>query len=306
MDNKMKRNIVFLCLLVVGFTLHGGDVEFPLIQSMSHFPYSDNHILGKETYTLSLNVSYSNICIFDHERTTINDMEMWSNTLALRYGFSHRVTFEFYSRTVLVYGGIMDSFIENFHKLLGLEVGGRGDLPRNKVNYLYKDMFSYDKGMLVQSPPVLGVLGNLYETETLRINGRLAVGVPVFSKPGFSSGKPFYTAGVIFLYKHKNEKLAIDFSNHFSLFANPGWLAHEEISNHIFLSELRVNYKNFFGGILYRSTPFKTGKLSTGACQVYIGFRFWKRFEFSFVEEFPPLDITPDVTFNLKILLSAQ
>jgi hypothetical protein len=157
--------------------------------------------------------------------------------------------------------------------------------------------------VFVQSPLVLGVLGNLYKTETFRINGRVAVGLPVFSRTGFSSSKPFYTAGIIFLYKHKNGKFSIDFSNHLSLFANPRWLAHEEIRNHIFLSELRVNYKNLFGGLLYRGTPFKMGDLSNGAYQVYIGFRFWKRFEFSLAEEFPPLDTTPDVTFNLKIQL---
>lgn len=303
MNNKIKRNIILLCLLVVGFTLHGGDVEFPLIQSMSHFPYSDNQALGKRAYTLSLNMFYSNIYVFDYERTTINDMEMWSNTLAFRYGVSDRVTVELYYRMVLAYEGVMDKFIEDFHKLFGLKVGGRLDLPRNKVNYLYKDAFSYEKGVFVQSPLVLGVLGNLYKTETFRINGRVAVGLPIFSKPGFSSSKPFYTAGVIFLYKNKNGKFSIDFSNHLSLFANPKWLADEEIRNHIFLSELRVNYKNLFGGILYRSTPFKMGDLSNGAYQVYIGFRFLKRFEFSLVEEFPPMDTTPDVTFNLKIQL---
>ena len=304
MNNKMKRNIVFLCLLMVGFTLHGGDVEFPLIQAMSYFPYSDNHVLGKKVYTLSLNMFYSNIYMFDYERTTVNDMELLKSTLGFRYGFSERITLELYYKMALVYGGFMDGLIENFHKLFGLKEGGRSDLPRNKVNYLYKDAFSYDKSMLVQSPLVLGVLGNLYNTENLRINGRVAVGLPIFSKFGFSSSKPFYTAGVIFLYKHKDGKLSIDFSNHLSLFANPGWLAHEEIRNHIFLSEIRVNYKSLFGGLLYRSVPFKTGELSNGAYQVYIGFRFWKRFEFSFVEEFPPLDTAPDVTLNLKILLS--
>ena len=75
------------------------------------------------------------------------------------------------------------------------------------------------------------------------------------------------------------------------------------LKKNLFLSEIRVNFKNLFGGLLYRSTPFRRGDLSNGAYQVYIGFRFLKRFEFSLVEEFPPMDTTPDVTFNLKIQL---
>ena len=131
------------------------------------------------------------------------------------------------------------------------------------------------------------------------LNGRIALGLPLSSKPGFSSNKPFMTMGLILVYKRK--KISINFSNHLSLFKNPNWLAAEDLKKRVFHSEIRINYKRLFGGFLYKSTPFRMNDLSNGAYQVYIGYKIWKYFELSLVEEFPPMDTTPDVSFNLKI-----
>jgi len=298
---KLMKIIVLLCLLTAGPGLYAVDVEFPLIQSIAYFPYSEHHTLGKGDFSLSLDMFYSNVYMYDFQRTTINDMETWSTILGFRYGISNRVTLELYYRTMVVYGGVMDKLIIDFHKLFGMTEGGRNDYPRNRVNYRYKDIFSYDKSLFTQAPLVLGMVGNLYRAGNFSINGRAAVGIPVAPKPGFSSSKPFYTAGVIFSYQKKNGKLSIDFSNHISFFTKPTWLFKEDLRGNIFLSDLRVNYRKVFGGLGYRGTPFKTGDLSNNAYLIYIGFKFLKHFEFSMVEEFPPVDTTPDVSFNLKI-----
>lgn len=300
---KLIKNIALLSLLAACSGLYAVDVEFPLVQSMAYFPYSDNHILAKRDFSLSLDMFYSNVYMYDYQRTTINDMETWSNIIGARYGFSNRLTIELYYRTMVVYGGVMDKLIVDFHKLFGMTEGGRKDYPRNHVNYRYKDIFSYDGNLFTQSPLVLGVVGNLYRAGNFTINGRTAVGLPLAPKPGFSSSKPFYTAGVILSYKKKKSKFSIDFSNHISLFKKPAWPGNEDLRNYIFLSDLKVNYRRIFGGLGYRSTPFKTGDLSNNAYLIYIGFRFLKHFEFSMVEEFPPVDTTPDVSFNLKIRL---
>jgi hypothetical protein len=86
-------------------------------------------------------------------------------------------------------------------------------------------------------------------------------------------------------------------------FKKPAWLDKEDLRGNIFLADLKVNYRKIFGGLGYRSTPFRTGDLSNNAYLIYIGFRFLKHFEFSMVEEFPLVDTTPDVSFNLTIRL---
>lgn len=301
---KHLKIIAFLLLVVGCWTLNAVDVEFPLIQSMSYFPYSDHDTVLKNRWRLSLNMYYSNIYMFDYERTTVNDMETLSTTLALGYGLTNRITLELYYRFMFAFGGLMDGLIVNFHDLFGLSEGGRSEYPRNAVNYRYKDAFSYESGTAGQSPLVLGVLANLYKKKNFHLNGRIAMGLPLLSKPGFSSNKPFITMGLILLYKRKN--FSIDFSNHLSLFKNPNWLAAEDLKKRVFHLEIRMNYKRLFGGFLYKSTPFPVNDLSNGAYQVYIGYKIGKYFELSLVEEFPPMDTTPDVSFNLKIELGPR
>jgi hypothetical protein len=300
---NINKFIILLLFMALSFNLYAVDVEFPLIQSMTYFPYTNHQALDKRNFSFALNMFYSNIYMYDVQRTTINDMETWNNIVEFRYGFSNRVTVEVYYKTLVVYGGIMDKLIIDFHRLFGMIEGGRKDYPRNHVNYHYKDAFTYDKSLFVQAPLVLGVLVNLYRSGRFSINGRAAIGIPLAPKPGFSSSKPFYTTGIIFSYQKPDGTFSLEFANHITFFKNPTWLAQEEIRNYIILSDLRVNYKKIFGGLGYRSTPFKTGDLSNSAYFIYIGFKFLKHFEFSLVEEFPPVDTTPDVSFNLRIQL---
>lgn len=289
-------------MLVGSWALDAVDVEFPLIQSMSYFPYSNHHTLLENHWRFGVDIYYSNIYMFDYDRTTVNDMEMLSTTLAVNYGLSNRITLELYYRFMFSFGGLMDGLIVNFHDFFGLAEGGRNEYPQDMVNYRYKDAFSYGNSTRGQSPLILGVLGNLYQKGNFYLNGRLALGLPLSAKPGFSSNKLFMTVGLIFSYKKKN--FSIDFSNHLSSFKNPDWLEAEDIKTRIFHSEIRIDYKRLFGGFLYKSTPFRVGDLANGAYQVYIGYKIWKYFELSMVEEFPPMDTTPDVSFNLKIKLN--
>ena len=300
-SNKLIKCVILLWLLILGSGLHAVDVEFPLVQSIAYFPYSDHYTLGKGSFSLSLNMFYSNVYMYDYQRTTINDMEMSNNIIGFRYGLSNRVTAELYYKTTVAYGGVMDKLIIDFHKVFGFPEGGRYDYPRNLVNYQYKDIFSYDKNMLVQEPLVLGVVGNLYHAGNFTFNGRVAVGLPLASKPGFSSSKPFYTVGMISSYKTENGKFAVDFSNHISLFKKSGWFNKEDLRNYIFLANLQVNYWKLFCGLVYRSTPFKIGDLANDAYLIYVGFKFLKYFEFSMLEELSAMDTTSDVSFNLKI-----
>jgi hypothetical protein len=300
---KIKLAVCFV--LFTGFCglLQAADVEFPLIQSMSYFPYNHNHILAKKEVRLSLDMYYSNIYMFDYDRTTINDMEMLSSTLGFGYGLSERLTLEIYFKTVLTFGGIMDKLIMDFHDLFGLPMGGRDEFPRNKVYYKYKDAFSHSGSPMALSPPVLGVLGRIYEKDKFRVNGRVAFGLPLASKRGFVSSKPFTTAGLILLYVNDNKRFSASWATHVSFFSSPKWLEGEDLRKTILHTEIRVDYKWLFAGFLYRSTPFKERDLGNGAYQLYLGVKLWKRFEFSLIEEFPPMDTTPDVSFNLRIRL---
>jgi Protein of unknown function (DUF3187) len=302
---QLKSTIIILLLLLLcsGGVLRATDVEFPLIQSMTYFPYSNHNTLAKKELRLSLDIAVSNVYMYDFERTTINDMETISSTFGAAYGLTDRITLEFYFRMVLAYGGIMDKLIVDFHNLFNLTEGGRFDFPRNQVNYSYKDAFAHSGSPMAISPLVLGALTRLYEKNNFRLNGRLTMGLPITPKRGFTSSKPFFTAGLIGLYETKTKKLSASWANHFSIFGKPNWLADEDIKKWIFHSELRVDYKRLFAGMMLRTTPFKESDLGNNAYIIYLGVKIWKYFELALVEEFPPMDTTPDVSFNLRIKL---
>lgn len=304
----MTHKTILTILLVFGLwaspmgNLFPADVEFPLLQAISYFPYQGHHTLEKHRLQLSLDLYYSSVYMYDPGRTTVNDMETLNTTITARYGLSHWLTLEVYFRFLFAFDGILDGFVMDFHKFFGMSGGGRHDFPRDRLHYAYKEAFLYRDGSETSASSLAALLGNLYSSKYFQVNGRLGMGIPLSTKPGFSSGKPFGTAGIIFLYRKGS--LALSFANHLSFFSTPTWLEDEELGHTMFHSTIRVDYKRLFLGFLFRSTPFKSGDLSHPAYQVYIGFRFWKNFEFSLVEEFPPVDTTPDFTFNLRIPLT--
>ena len=298
----MKRYtlVLLVCVLIIAFTqsLVALDVEFPLIQSLSYFPYWDNHTLAQGDFSLSLDIYYSNTYVFDNARTIVSDLESSSQVIGFRYGLTDRLTLEAYYRVTFYFGGFLDSVIVGFHDLFGLKVGGRDAFPQDLVQYSFRNYFSYYENQTVSSPLIAGLTANIYEDRNFFLNARVAVGIPLESTPGFSSGRPFLTGGLMMQYNRGD--FTVDVSGHASFFKTPDWLLQEEMDNHILTSELRLRYKGIFGGALWRSTPFITGDLSNPAFLAYIGFNITDYLEFSLIEEFPPMDTTSDVTFRLK------
>ncbi len=295
---SIKKLTLFFFLVSITWTASAVDVEFPLIQALVYHPYSDHLILNKSQVRVSLNIYHTNVYSYDYNRTNINDMETATAVLGAGYGLSDRFTLEMYYRGGGIFGGILDKLIIDFHDFFGLKEGGRFDYPRNRVNYKFKNAFAYTGSQFIQSPLVFGILGNIFKKNGFQLNGRLAVGVPLSSRAGLS-GKPFVAAGLALLYREN--KFSLDLSTHVSFFKNPQWLKGEDIRHVILHSELRIGYRRVFGGFFYRSTPFKWGDLSNPASGVYLGFKMLKIVEFSLVEEFPPMDTTPDVSFHIKI-----
>ncbi len=304
LKNINKTIFVFL-LAVFSIGLYATDVEFPITQAFCYFPFSQHLTLAKKELKLSMDINYSSVYSFNIPRTTINDMETMTSTTSVMYGLADGLTLEGHYRFGVAYGGVMDKLIMDFHKLFSMPVGGRDKYPRNTVNYTYRDKFSINSQQTWQAPVVLGVLGRIYGKNNFAVNGRVAVGLPLSQKIGLSSSKPFVTAGLILAYDNKAKKLSASWANHVSFFRTATWMEGEELRNQIVHSEFRVDYKRIFGGLLFRSSPFKLKgfDLSNPARIVYLGVKIWKYFEFSMVEEFPPMDTTTDVTFCLRIKL---
>ncbi len=244
-----------------------------------------------------VDIGYSNTYMFNYERDVVNDFDTITATIGYRRFISRNLIAEFYLRAGVMYGGIMDKLIENFHGIIGNGEDGRSEFPRNTVHFKYKDVFNYNSSQALTGPFIAGILTKLYDGERIDINFRTSIGIPLQSKTGLSSGKPFLTTGVIFLYR-KN-RLALDMSLYGSFFKVPAWAETENVRSRMFFFNLHAAYKRIFGGFLFRSTPFRQGDVSNPAYQIYMGYRINEHVSISMYEEIPPMDTVTDVTFRL-------
>lgn len=302
----MKKFIVLLLILVViGSVAAARSVEFSLVQSMAYFPYSENAVLEKGDYSITLEAYYNNIFMFNHEQTTMNDYETLSLTAAVRYGVMEGGVVELYMRTTSMFGGSMDKLIENFHKTFGLPDDRRPEFPRNIVNYYYEGSFGYMESQSVFAPLVVGFLKQLYRTKRFSLNARASVGIPLSDKPGLSSKKLFFTVGAIALAKAPGSKFSAEFSAHLAFFSQPEWLIvpEEDTRSTMFFGQMELRWRFMIGGLSFRTSPFKSGDLSHTAYQGFIGFRITRHIDFLLIEDFKPFDTTPDVSFHLRFRL---
>jgi len=303
----MKKNIILRCfLLFLGLAyfsamIYPKSTEYPIIQSMSYFPYSDNTLLEKNDFSLNLNLYYSNIYMFNREKTVVNDFENLSTIFEFRYGLARGVNIEIYLRHFVIFGGILDKFIEDFHDFLELSDNHRPVYTRNSVHYKYNDSFFYTDKKGCFSPVILSFLGQIYESPHFSIKSRIALGLPLSNTPGLSSDKPFLSPGLILTYK--KDWFSIDFINYLSFFKKPVWLKGEDIRSFIYKSEIKLHIKRFITGFIFRTSPFRKGDISRKAYQIYIGFKVFKSLDFIFLEDFSPFDTTPDISFNIRVKL---
>lgn len=297
----IQRFLCFLCLVLVAIpvSIYPRDVEFPLVQSMSYFPYADNSLPGKGKYSLTLDCYYSNIFMFNHNRTTLNDFEVLSTTIGFRCGIIEGGTLEFYYRHSFIFGGILDTLIEDFHNTFGLPDADRPLYPRDSVHYRFHDSFFYTGSQNAASHLTTAFLKQIYQSSHFSIKARAALGIPLSGKPGFSSGKLFVSAGVAASYK-KNW-FSLEFSNYLTFPGKPSWLSDVDIHPVMFFSQLEARAGRWIGGFTLRTSVFKEDDAANNAYQAYIGFKIFKHLELIILEDFAPFDTTPDVSFNLRI-----
>ena len=295
----IKYLLCWFCVMATYSLTYAAKVEFPLIQSMSYFPYSNNALQEKGKLSWGIDVYYSNVYMFDEERTTLNDFETMSAAIGIRYGLRRGTTLELYYRHTAIFGGFLDKFIEDFHRAFNMPDNRRPDYPRDAVHYKYYDYFSYTSNENAASPLVAALLQEIYRSGHFSLKGRLSLGLPLSKKPGFSSDKPFLTGGLVMNYARR--KFSLEWANYLSFYKKPTWLGDEDIHTSLFYSGLEAYLGRFIFGFTFRSSVFKTGDLASDGYQAYFGYKFTRFLEFIILEDFYPFDTTPDICFNIRL-----
>lgn len=289
----------WLMVFVVTFNAYPVEIEFPLLQSMSYFPYGSNSLLDKGEFSGTADFYLSNVYMFNHYQTTLNDFETFSATIGVRYGLRKDITLELYYRHSAIFPGILDKFIDDFHQTFKLPDNNRAEFPRFSVHYWFNDYFYYAGSQNAASPLILAFLKEFYQGSHFSLKTRVALGLPLSKKPGFSSDKPFLSAGVIVGYS--KGKFSLEASNYMSFFKQPSWLIDEDIRSSLFFSNLEANLGRFILGFNFRSSIFKKDDIAHNGYQGYIGYKITRYLEFVIIEDFVPLDTTPDISFNIRI-----
>ncbi len=99
-------------------------------------------ILPEDSLEVRIDSSYSNIFETGSSRTNWYqaDMELWRLSLNAIYAFRDDMEASIEIPFILTWGGFLDPFIEEFHKVFGFPNAGRETVPKNQFTFkLYKD-----------------------------------------------------------------------------------------------------------------------------------------------------------------------
>jgi len=92
--------------------------------------------LGRGQFSARTSATWVNIWALDeNDDTYFLDFEMFQFVAAVAYGITDHVEIEGEFQDRSRFGGAMDSFIQNFHDLFGIDQGGRDDVPKNQFNF---------------------------------------------------------------------------------------------------------------------------------------------------------------------------
>lgn len=301
MNNRISL-MVILCLIPL--SLISMDVEFPLIQSMTHFPFTSIRPVDQGHWDYYMELNHSNIYSYDSQRFNVNDMEVFGVTVGVRYGLGPNLTLEAAQRVSFMGPGFLDPVIVGFHDLFGLKQGGRGEYPESQAMYLLGDSFSYSGGRTALLPLVVGISARVWQRPGAAVLLRVSAGIPLDPLPGFSSDRPFLTAGLTLTLS--NENWYFHLNPRISLFRSPSWAEGIPMRERITAVEAVLRYRRWSLGMLLRTSPFEDTELANRAWVIRLGFRIFPWLELAIIEEFPPMDTTADVTFSWRVILPVR
>jgi hypothetical protein len=114
--------------------------QSPVVQIFGLPAISDSRVLPAGGKELTLVLDIANNYVDDsarNEHITL-DGETYRLDLAGRFGIGNRLELGFEIPYIFQSGGVLDSFIENYHSTLGLPQGGRDQAPNGRLLFNYQ------------------------------------------------------------------------------------------------------------------------------------------------------------------------
>jgi hypothetical protein len=302
----MIKRLLLLALILASLaaSLPAYDIEYPMLQAFVTFPFTRNQALQAGSFGIDWKVGYANVMTRNFALTRVCDLEYVANTFSFAYGVSDRLTLDLHLRFYGAWGGFLDAGIEGFHNLFGLPPAGRDQFARNQVHYWFDDAFRYTADLNGVAPLVVSALVEPWRGEHYFVSTRLALTLPLVSKPGFASDKPAATIGLSAGYKIG--AWSFETADSLTFFAAPSWLPDGLVGNSLFCSDTHFTVGWFTLGFILRTSPFRSLDIAKTGYLFYFGFRISPAIEIGLSEDTDPYQTTPDVGFFVKIKLAGN
>ena len=296
----MRCHPLFLLVwtLVLGVVSPGFAEGFPLLDSLAYFPFTPEAPPESGRFNLTVQAAESNVYAVDFNGTAVNDFELSSVLFELRRGLGGGFFLEAYGRFFFAHGGVLDPLIEGFHDLFGLPSARRDAFKKNRVHYSYRDRFDITSATAGSSPLVFAAGYAFAARPSISFFGRVFLGVPLASKPGFVSDRVF--GGVGGGVNGHRGVLRYHLSVHLAAIGPPEWLAPEPLNGLMAVVRGELGFRRWRLGGLLRTSPFREGDPGHNGHQIYLGYRIAECWEIGVVEDLPSFDTTPDIGFFVR------
>ncbi|HEX7502979.1 MAG TPA: hypothetical protein VF451_06130, partial [Acidobacteriota bacterium] len=176
---------------------------------------------------------------------------------------------------------------------------GRDLFPEKTIHYKFKDRFYYRENQWAPAPLVISLAARIHRFGAVDVNGRLGLGIPLASRPGLSSKKPYMLAGL--MGEYHRDGMSVSASLQAVLFDRPGWLAPEDARRYYFQAEMQAALNHWVLGVILRSSPLTFEENANPGRMIYLAFRFKNGIEIGFMEDLPPMDTVPDAALYVKL-----
>jgi len=149
--DRLARTALFLCVTALSGGLSWAETgsrtprpfysfnQNPLIQIYGLPAIGESRVLGPDISTLTVHLQIANHFTGANTSSEILSLDGETRRLTLlwRQGLAGNREWGFELPFVSHNGGFLDTFIEEFHDIFGMQQYGRTDLPRNRTDYRY-------------------------------------------------------------------------------------------------------------------------------------------------------------------------
>lgn len=289
----------FLSLFLIPLFVSAFEISFPPVHSFHQIPYDLWNLTKKNHFSEEIHIYWSNL--FQERANFSCDFELLKIEFILKYGLAEETEVQLSFPFVWIGGGVLDPFIDGFHKTFGFPDAGRSKFPffRTQLHLTHgeTDPYSIDSPTGGVSSPHLFIRRE-FEINNKPIRLKFGFKVPLSNLPqGLDYKLPSMSVQMSLPFNLPAGKLWLSFATF--LLSKPSFISREEFSLFTYKFNLFWFYKKIILSFATRTSPFKEENLRERSNVISLAVLLNKNFLIGVMEDISPYKTTPDISFFL-------